>query len=519
MAKSKMSNEKKKKIKIGVLASLGGLVLIGGGVCIGYFGKETINYFFNRERDTTIDKVQSEYQIDPYLDLATQKNWKYINSSESKIIGDKLQGETFSAHTFLLGNVTNVPFYTSAWTKFSYEDIGMEISYSQIKAETISTSESQSTEKTKSSYWKDCSKINNKLELEVSGGIGPVKATAKNTLDIEMTKERGGSSTSKYVSNSSKTMGSIESLSKTSDYSIKLNSNNGFKKGKYYRLSLQQKATEYLIVYEHAAKDATEETKYDGGPGKFFELTSYLDNPSDYTMIIEETDDPNEEAAGADFDENIVDECTTWIEEQRSRVESGESEFNYIGGKDDPSTGDVRKEFMDQIFGDEVVSLDSDIYERNTEYRINDDGPEKNPCDVISFESLFNSRFSPTFRELFNKKDAAKDEDKGYGFSSITVTIECEVKQYDRGDNHIYIYNTTESNIPKKVLWEHKEDYDTKSWTKVRYTATEFSEEDIRTSVVPTEADGKIIIRYDGSGFSDDDWGVRKLRVKVNISK
>lgn len=519
MAKGKMSNEKKRKIKIGVLASLGGLALIGGGVCIGYFGKDTINYFFNRERDMTIDKVQSEYQTDPYLDLITQKNWKYVNSSENKVIDGTLTGETMSAHTFLLGNVMNVPFYQSAWTKFSYEDIGMKISYSSIKAETIATSESHSTEKTKSSYWKDCSRINNKLELEVSGGIGPVKATAKNTLDIEMTKERGGSSTSKYVSNSSETIGSIESLSKTSDYSIQLNSNNGFKKGKYYRLSLQQKATEYLIVYEYATRDAEQETKYEGGPGKYFELISYLDNPSDYTMIIEETDDPNEEAAGVDFDQHIVDECTEWIETQRTKVATDESEFNYIGGEDDPSAGDVRKQYMDEIFGEDVVSLDSDIYERNAEYRIDDDGPEKNPCDIISFEALFNSRFSPTFRELFNKPDATKEEDKGYGFSSITVTIECEVRQYDRGDNHIYIYNTTESNIPKKVLWEHVEDYDTKSWTKVRYTATEFTEDDIRTSLVPSEADGKIIIRYDGSGFSDDDWGVRKLRVKVNISK
>lgn len=87
MAKSKMSNEKKKKIKIGVLASLGGLALIGGGVCIGYFGKETINYFFDRNRDMSIDALEAENQVEEFInyDSEIKTKWKYLGSAEEKL--------------------------------------------------------------------------------------------------------------------------------------------------------------------------------------------------------------------------------------------------------------------------------------------------------------------------------------------------------------------------------------------------------------------------------------------------
>lgn len=514
MAKKEKKPVDKKKVRNIILASVGGLALIGSGVAIGYFCRDTITYLFDRNGNTTIDNVKSEFQAEPYFNPVTQKNWKYVSSTENKIGAgskdEKLKDETMSAHVFLLGNINNVPFYQSAWALFNYENINITITYSEIKEESITNAESTSTEKTESRNWSSCQRINNKLEVGVSAGIGPVKASAKNTLDITMTKESSGSTSTKYVSNSSQTKGSVESLSKTADYSIQLNSENGFKKGKYYRLSLQQTATEYLIVYEYADKNATSEQKYDEGSGKYYELVSYLANPSDYTMVIEEADNPDEQSAGTMFSDSVLDECTKWIEEQRSKATEEGCEFDYVSEEGEDVK--VRKELLDSIFKG-APEMDSDIYERNNEYRIDDDGRDKNPCDVISFETLFSSRYSPTFAELFNT-----EADGGYGYQNFSVTIECEVRQYDRGDNHIYLMNTIESNIPKKVLWENNTDYDTKSWTKVRYTTSTYGENDIRTSMEKDKADGKIVIRYDGSGASDDDWGVRNLRVRVHIS-
>lgn len=389
-----------------------------------------------------------------------------------------------------------------------------------MTTESVSTSLSTTNESVQSSSWSTSSKLQNTFKASVSAGWGPVKASAENTLDYTLTNESSGSTMTRYVSNNSQTNTSIETLQKSADYSVQLNTDNGFRKDKYYRLSLEQTASIYLVIYEDNTKKNDDTRKKDNPKHegekiwyKCYGISSFLDNPSDYTMVVEESDNPDLKPVKPEeerFDEKIYDECASWIDEQREAEakEEGSSEFSWPYAEGGEAAKDKRKDNLDKYFSD-GTPIQSDFYKRSTEYRITDADRFGNPSDTISFPTLFESKYAPTFQELFNSKD-----DGGYEYKTIDLEFECEVRQYDRGDNYIYL---VEQPNGKNIIQEWSDDYNTKSWTKKRYSKSGIEAKNLRTDI--ENPDGFIKLMYEGKGVSDDDWGIRNLVLRITIRK
>lgn len=522
--KTKQPMGKGKKIAI---ITVSAALLVGGGITA-YMYSGQIGEFIDRWfHGAKIAKVDNEYQIEKGVVESdhpeTVLPYRYLGSAEKRIEGEEDPAKAISTHTFLIGRVNSVPFYQSGWTKFDYENIGMTISFSQISSESISTSLSTTNERSESTSWSTSTHFQEKFVAKAEAKIGPVKASAENTIDYQVDKSSSGSNLQRYVSSNEQTNASVETLQKAADYTIQLNSRNGFKKGKYYRMTLQQTASMYMVIYENATEggdrsyeknDQGEELEKDN---KYYELTSFLADPSNYTMVVEETDNPSVEPEvpeGERFDATLYEKCASWIERVREgKTEEGEiSDFTWVTTEEEPEPPSRHKQ-LSEIFGS-VSSIKSDYYHRDTEWRITDAGKSKNPSDKVTFPTLFKSRLAPTFAELFNKSTDVGHE--GFDFKYVDIEIQFEFRRYDHANQHVYLVDKNGSEI--KHVGTDIDDYT--KWTKKNITWTGIDAIDkLRTTMDPAKADGWIHVMYDGSGNSDDDWGIRNFMMQVTISK
>ncbi|MCQ2794811.1 MAG: hypothetical protein MJ214_01205 [Bacilli bacterium] len=507
-----------KKAKVALIA-VSGVVLLAGGITAGIFSNQILDIINRWDDDIAIANVNDECKTEIGEFEDDEEGllpYKYLGSTETKPshpIEGYEDSEVLSAHTFLIGRVASVPFYNSAWIKFDYENIGIRITYSQITTTSIANSLGSMQERTQSTHWKESSKFEEKFYTSAKGGIGPIKLNAENTINYQMTTEMESELSSKYVSSSEQTTTSIETLQKSSDYSIQLNSKNGFKKGKYYRLTLQQTASMYMVIYENSAKETTNDSN-----AKFYELVSYLANPSDYVMVIEEADEPDpktEKTEEEKFDPYLYEDCANWIEQQREdELDGGVSRLKWIITEEDP-VPPTRKEILDPYFKD-VDRVESDLYVRNYARSISDVGKTNNYSDRVTFPTLFKSKKSPTFAELFNSPNEPDERYQGYGFKFVDLEIQLNAYQKDDGNAHVILVDKDRNNI-KEWKEDLPDDCSIKQY-HYKYEGLDALNK-LRTTIVPSKADGWIEIMYDASGKDFDWWVNQDFTLKVWIYK
>ena len=135
---------------------------------------------------------------------------------------------------------------------------------------------------------------------------------------------------------------------------------------------------------------------------------------------------------------------------------------------------------------------------RTSEYKITDSGRFKQGYDSIRFNDLYDGQY---------------DLDRLYsdGYRTLVVEIELEMKEVDKGYQHIFIYDDTSD-----TTWITGCKYSLGGSTKVTsYTNVTFYFESNLANIHNNE----FVIRYGVSGDFDDSWKNQNVKIYVGVSK
>ncbi len=135
---------------------------------------------------------------------------------------------------------------------------------------------------------------------------------------------------------------------------------------------------------------------------------------------------------------------------------------------------------------------------RSAEYKITDSGRFKQSYDIIRFNDLYNGNYD--LDDLYSN-----------GYRTLCVEIEMELKEVDKGYQHIFIYDDLTKNT-----WLTGAKYSLGGGDKVTtYQRVTFYLELNLANI----NDNYFVVRYGASGSFDDDWKNRNIKVFVGASK
>lgn len=388
--KFELSPKKKKVILFSAIGVLAATTIALSGVLI----YKSVNNGY------IIGDNRNNYAIDEYHASKNNKKYEYLNSLKLEDVelqtNNGVKKADVNAHSFLIGKVKNVPFYASAGVKFEYDETAIRVSYSQINMETISSTLAYTTSKSENMQWQDTDKYDENFKASADLSISKFKAHTEFSISHGITRVEGGSLSTVYTSSNEETISSCEAFQKSSDYSISMKTSNGFEKGKYYRLTLQQSVSMYMTVYELPASSTNDQPRY------YYEVNNFLDDPMDYSMIIEKSDDQSfKESESAKFDKDIYEDCIYYIEN------------NKLVFDDKPT----HEELVASVFK-HANSVDSDVVDDKTIVTdVTSNEFDAAHTAVVPFERLFESKNKPTLNDLLNN-----------GQKNVDVTIDMEAK-------------------------------------------------------------------------------------------
>lgn len=131
-----------------------------------------------------------------------------------------------------------------------------------------------------------------------------------------------------------------------------------------------------------------------------------------------------------------------------------------------------------------------------SEYIIDDSGRFNNPMDVIHFE-YFTGKTVSDWQSL--------------GYTTVRLFITVEMKEINAGYQYIFIYRNDYSSETNNLLFDSETiEYGGGGFAKTSWGDYLFETIDIQLS---SFEDDLFVIRYGASGFGEDDWANRDLRI------
>lgn len=142
---------------------------------------------------------------------------------------------------------------------------------------------------------------------------------------------------------------------------------------------------------------------------------------------------------------------------------------------------------------EEVVRTEDSVF------TIDDDGRFTNPMDVV----YFSTHSGKTIAEW-----------KALGYNDVKITITLNLKEIDDGYQYVFVYRNDFSTSTGNYLFyqeniEHGVGEKDTDWADYTFTTITIDLDDF--------VDDKVIIRYGASGWWNDDWSNRNLRVSFDF--
>lgn len=429
---------------------------------------------------------RNNYAIDEYHSSSNNKKFEYLHSVELNDVAYEGRNEPvdINAHSFVIGKVINVPFFASAGVKFEYEETSIRISFTQINMQTISNTLSHTTSKSENYEWKETENFDEEFKAHAEVGVSKFKATTDFSIKHGINSVEGGSLSTVYTSSNEQTISSCEAFQKSQDYTIQMKTSNGFEKGKYYRLTLQQSVSMYITVYELPKSSTNAEPRY------FYEINNFLDNPMDYNLIIEKSNDASfKEVESPRFDPDIYDDCIYYIENDKLDYTNPPTHEELVGSAFQPD------------------SVESDAWNAPSSFTVSNQEYNKNNLQIIEFPKLFNSCYEPTLNDI-----------TGNGHKNLDITLDMTAKRTtSENGNLTFAVIRDKEYITKVISPEQSASAMDQESYNYYYEITGIQLKDIKeTLTLAFKVTGSSV---DDAQNADPAWQITRLNIKARVYK